>query len=95
MESDAAIRARQDIEKLVERMKPEDRDLLRDTSESELILLHHGYGRWLRNQFRHNEFPHLFKFCHAKVPSENLSFDAISAVAIREIWLHVRAGAAR
>jgi hypothetical protein len=90
MESDPAVRVRQDIDKLIEQLKPEHRRLLRDMSESELIRLHMGYGTRLRNQFRQNEFPHFFKFCSAKIASENLSFDAISAVAIREIWLHVR-----
>jgi hypothetical protein len=90
MESDATIRVRQDIEKLVERLKPEDRKFLREASEGELMRLHFRLGMWLRNRFRHNEFPHLFRFCHAKVPTEVLSFDEISAVAIREIWLHVR-----
>jgi hypothetical protein len=87
MESDdRAKRAQQDIEKLVERLKPEDRKFLREASESELARLHFGFGMWLRNQFRQNEFPNLF----TKVPSEVRSFDEISAVAIREIWLHVR-----
>jgi hypothetical protein len=73
MESDPDIRVRQDIEKLVEQLKPELCKLLRDMSGSELIRLHWGYGMGLRNQFRQGKFPHLF-----------------SAVAIREIWLHVR-----
>ena len=92
-ESDPAVGLRQDIEKCVERLEPKDRDLLRGMSESELIRLHMGYGMWLRNQFRQNELPHLSAFCFAKVPSESRSWDATSAVAIREIWLHVRSGA--
>jgi len=72
-------------------LEPKDRELLREMLESELIRLHMGYGMWLRNQFRHDELPHLFAFCRARVPSESLSFDAMSTVAIREIWLHVRA----
>ena len=90
MESDPDIRVRQDIEKLVEQLEPELCKSLRDTSEGELIRLHRGYGMGLRNQFRQGKFPHLLKFCSAEIPSEDLSFDAISAVAIREIWLHVR-----
>jgi hypothetical protein len=82
--------ARHEIEKLVENLQPEDRELLSAMPESDLIRLHHGYGTWLRNQFRQNKLPHLFKFCSATVPSENRSFDAISAVAIRQIWLHIR-----
>ena len=87
MESEARL----EIEELVEKLTPEDRKLLRDMSESELIQLHIGYGMWLRNQFRRGELPRLFKFCLARVRSEDRSFDAISTVAIREIWLHIRA----
>ena len=79
--------ARHEIEKLVENLKPELRELLSAMPESELIELHFGYGMWLRNQFHQNKLPHLFKFCSAMVLPENRSFDAISGVAIREIWL--------
>ena len=78
-----------DIEMLIEKPTSEDRKLLRDMSESELIQLHMTYGMWLRNQFRRNEFPHLFKFCSARVRSRDRSFDAISTEAIRQIWLHI------
>jgi hypothetical protein len=92
-ESDPAVGLRQDIEKCVERLEPTDRELLRGMPEDELIRLHMGYGMWLRNQFRQNELPHLATFCFAKVPSESRNFDAMSAEAIREIWLHIRSGA--
>jgi hypothetical protein len=90
--SDPAVGLRQEIEKCIERLEPKDRELLREMSEDELIRLHMGYGKWLRNQFCNNELPHLFAFCRARVPSESRSFDAVSAVAIREIWLHIRTG---
>jgi hypothetical protein len=92
MESDPDIPVRQEIEKLVERLSPEDRKLIAVMSDSDLIKLHHGYGTWLRKSFRRNEYPHLFRFCSAKGPSESLSFDAISDVAIRLIWLNLRSG---
>jgi hypothetical protein len=59
-------------------------------TEAELIRLEFGYGRWLRNQCRQNKFPDLFRFCSAKTPPDTRSFDEISALAIREIWLHLR-----
>jgi hypothetical protein len=90
MDDDLVVGMRQDIERLVERLGPEDREFLCEASESELSRLHFRWGSWLRNEFRQNEFPFLFKFSSAKVPSEVLSFDEISTVAIREIWLHVR-----
>jgi len=55
-------------------------------SETELILLHNGYGTWLRNQFRQNKFSDLLRFCSAKTTSDTRSFDEISALAIRDIW---------
>ena len=54
---------RQDVETLIERLKPEDRQAISAMAESDLILLHHGYGTWLRNQFRQNKFPDLVRFC--------------------------------
>ena len=51
--------ARRDIEALIELLKAEDRRSLRGMTETELIRLHHGYGTWLRNQFRRNKFSDL------------------------------------
>jgi hypothetical protein len=92
MESDPEILVRQEIEQLVERLKLDDHKFISDLSEGELIKLHRSYGMWLRNQLRENQYPHLFRFCSAKVPPENLSFDAISAIAIRLIWRRLRSG---
>ncbi len=90
-EDDLEARARRDIEALIELLKPEDRQSLRDMTERDLIRLHHGYGTWLRNQFRQNKFPDLFRFCSAKTTPDTRSFDEISEIAIREIWRHLRA----
>ena len=90
MESDPDISVGQEIDKLVEMLKPRDRKFISDFSEGELGKLHHGYGMWLRNQFRQNQYPNLFRFCSAKVPAESLSFYAISAIAIRLIWHRLR-----
>jgi len=90
METDPDILVRQEIEKLVEMLKPENRKFISDLSEGELGRLHRGYGMWLRNQFRQNQYPNLFRFCSAQVPAGSRSFDAISAIAIRLIWLHLR-----
>jgi hypothetical protein len=92
VESDPDISVRQEIDKLVEMLKPQDRRFISNLSEAGLGRLHHGYGMWLRNQFRQNQYPHLFRFCSAKVPPESLSFDAISAVAIRLIWRRLLSG---
>ena len=61
-EDDLEARARRDIEALIKLLKPEDRQYLRGMAETGLIRLHHGYRTWLRNQFRQNKYPDLFRF---------------------------------
>jgi hypothetical protein len=92
MESEPDISVRQEIEKLVEMFTPELRKFFLDSSERELFKLHLGYAICLRNQFRQNQYPHLFRYCSAKVKASGgtLSFDAISGVALRLIWHSVR-----
>lgn len=89
-EVDLPVGVKQDIEKCIEELPAKDRALIRGMSEGELIRLHHGFGTGLRNRFRQNKLPNLCKFCSEKVAPEKLSLDAISALAIREIWLHLR-----
>ena len=89
-DNDVDAGAQRDIEALIELLKPEDRQSIRGMTENELIRLHHGYGTWLRNQFRQNKFAELFRFCFAKTTPDTRSFDAISEIAIREIWRHLR-----
>ena len=82
------IRMRRDVRRIIDELALEDRERLRVTPESELILLHHGFGTSLRNVFRSNRFPGLSDYCHdaVKRSGEPLSFDALSSIAIREIW---------
>ena len=89
-EGDLDTEARRDIETLIERLKPEDRQAISAMAESDLILLHFGYGMWLRNQFRQNKFPDLVRFCDARTTPETRSFDEFSAIAIHEIWRRLR-----
>ena len=79
---------RREIRRLLRKMTPEDREALRMVPEAELICFHHGLGRFLRNGFRGNQFPWLMSYCHTTVEAcgEPMSFDALSSVAIREIW---------
>jgi hypothetical protein len=46
-------------------------------------------------QFRQSKFPDLFRFCSAKTTPDTRSFDEISALAIREIWLRLRSSPIR
>ncbi|HZS81879.1 MAG TPA: DUF6794 domain-containing protein [Stellaceae bacterium] len=86
---DLATGAQRDIETLVELLSAEIRKSLRNLKENELYKLHHGYGTWLRNQFRQGKLSGLFRSCDTQIAPENRSFDAISARAIREIWRHL------
>jgi hypothetical protein len=79
---------RREIRRLLREMTPEDREALRGLPEKDLILCHHEFGRYFRNGFRGNQFPFLFRHCYMAVAEsgEEMSFDACSSVAIREIW---------
>ena len=83
---------RRDIRRIIASLTPERREELRAISETDLIRFHHSLGRGLRNSFRHGRFLGLSAFCHARVrrSGEPLSFDALSSVAIREVWLSLR-----
>ena len=59
-EDDLEARAQRDIAAFIELLEPGDRQSLRVMTEAELGRLHHGYGTWLRNQFRQNKFAGLF-----------------------------------
>jgi hypothetical protein len=77
-----------DVGEIIAGLPVEDRERLRAMPENELILLHHDFGMGLRNALRQNRFPALFAHSRRLVQesSEPLSFDAISSIAIREIW---------
>jgi hypothetical protein len=79
---------RRDVRRIIRGLPADERERLRTMPESELVLLHHGFGRGVRNAFRSNRFRGLSAYCHAEVQrsGEPLSFDALSSVAIREVW---------
>jgi hypothetical protein len=82
------VRMRRDVRRIIEGLAVEDRARFRATPESELILLHRGFGTGLRDAFRSNRFPGLSAYCHEAIRrrGEPWSFDALSSIAIREIW---------
>jgi hypothetical protein len=79
---------RRDIRRILRMMTPEDREAFRAVPETELIRFHHEFGRFLRNGFRGGQFPWLCMHCRSVVENsdEPMSFDALSTVALREIW---------
>jgi hypothetical protein len=82
------ILVRFDIWRILRTMPAEDRETLRAMTETELIRCHHTFGRYLRNGFRGGKLPWLCLRCRKLVDSsdEPMSHDALSSVAIREIW---------
>ena len=71
-------------------MNTEDRVVIRVTPEANLLLFHDTLGRFLRNSFRQGRFRGLSLYCRSMVEQSGqllLSFDALSSVALREIWL--------
>jgi hypothetical protein len=58
---------RQDVRRIIRDLPPDERERLRMMPESDLILLHQGFGRGLRNAFRKNRFRGLSAYCRAEV----------------------------
>ena len=84
-----------DIRQIIDSLTPEQRESLRTTPEADLIRFHRTLGRGLRNGFRSGRFPALSAHCHAavRVSGTPMSFDAISSVAVREVWRSLQSGA--
>ena len=72
------------VEDILETLDPDDKANLKDTPEDELILLHHGWGTYLRNYYRmwHNE-----KLLQ-DIGKDHA--DDASAVIIREVWTRLQ-----
>lgn len=85
---------RYDIWRILRTMSAEDRETIRAVSEWDPISFHHTFGLFLRNGFRGGQFPGLSLRCRRLVDAsdEPMSFDALSSVAIREIWRTLRQG---
>ena len=88
----STIWMRRDIRRIIDSMGSEQCELLRGTPESDLIRFHRSLGTGLRNGFRNGRFLGLSAHCHAVVRrnGEQMSFDALSGVAIHEVWSALR-----
>jgi len=76
---------RRDVRRIIQNLPPDEHERLRTMPESELILLHDGFGRGLRNAFRSNRFRGLSAYCHAQV--ERTSCASFAPVHIISCWL--------
>jgi len=76
-----------DIKKIIHKLGSE-KEVIRVTPKKELIRFHRSLGLFLRNSFRRNRFIILRSYCSSVVTKsgEPMSFDALSSVAIEEIW---------
>jgi hypothetical protein len=85
---------RWDVRRIIRDLTSEQRELLRATPESGLILFHHGFGTGLRNGFRHGRYRGLMSYCYSAVKRSDqpMSFDALSSVAIHVIWKALQSG---
>ena len=83
----AGYLAKRDIRKVISQMG-EEASRVRDLRKEELIRLHHGLGRYLRNSFRQRRYGALFltSSWHVQKSGQPMSFDAISSAAIEKIW---------
>ncbi len=79
-----------EIQAIISSFTPEDCDYIRNLPEEKLFLLHRTLGRRLRNVFRSNMYPSLFRYCNQQETNEARSFDSLSTIAIRLIWEQVR-----
>ena len=84
-----------DVRQIIDSLTPEQRESLRATPEADLVRFHHTLGCGLRNGFRSGRFPALSAHCHAAVRESGtpLSFDALSSVAVREVWRSLQSSA--
>jgi hypothetical protein len=72
------------LEELKEKTDPMELSRIREMSKSELILLLHGYGTWIRNQWFHgNRDPKLLRFFHDKGIDDP---EAMSMIIIEALW---------
>jgi hypothetical protein len=88
-----SLQKRREVRRIVRALTEEDRAFIRSRTASDLISLHFTLGGYIRNGFRSGKFPGLFSYCDASVrqSGEPMSFDALSNVALHEIWKHVKA----
>ena len=68
------------VEDILKHMEPDDKATLKDTSEDELILLHHEWGRYLRNYYGMWRNQELLQDIGEEHP------DDASGVVIQEVW---------
>lgn len=83
-------KARQELMSIVGDLSAANKAAIVLVAEEDLIQLHHGLGTGIRNQFRHNKIPALFKWSKSQTPDAK-HLDDFSMPVIAEIWKTLRA----
>jgi hypothetical protein len=80
---------RDEVRRIVATISAEDLTYLRSLTEEQLGILHHTFGRRLRNEFREGRHPQLFMRCHRLDSPADRSYDSISERVMRLVWRYV------
>ncbi len=78
------------VDRLVQHLDAESKDLVRDTSRDDLVQFHHGWGTGIRNDFglwRGNDA--LIDSCLALDKAAERHPDAVSMIIIKQLWLRL------
>ena len=70
------------VDQLISSMSEEDKEALRNTPEQDLILFHHGFGTYLRNEFGlRSDSNELLKSCGSRISPES-AYDEYLAMIV-------------
>ena len=83
---------RRDVRRIIASLSTSDREMIYSAAEAGLARFHLSLGMFLWNEFRAGRFGGLQGHCRHGVESSGtpMSFDALSAAAIHEIWQELR-----
>ena len=81
-------RAHAELITIIAGLKEADRAYIVALDQSEILRLHHGLGRFIRNEMRGGKLPALCKWATALAQESQkpMSFDALSLPVLQEIW---------
>ena len=82
--------ARRNLNAIIDQISPDDREMIADFPLEQLILLHHGLGRSIRNSIRRNEVTPLVRWSISQT-NGFMSLDDLSYLIIIEIAESLRA----
>jgi hypothetical protein len=81
--------ARLELMSIIDRLLPEDRRMMAELSEKDVIRLHHGLGTRIRNMIRSGELTALLSWSSAQAPGK-ASLDDKAWPILLEVWKTLR-----